>query len=35
MPRSGSMGHVNKTYFLTLQKTLRYKKKPEGESRGQ
>ncbi|GBM93891.1 hypothetical protein AVEN_171368-1 [Araneus ventricosus] len=29
------MGHVNKTYFLTLKTTLRFKKKPEGEGRDQ
>ncbi|GBO12693.1 hypothetical protein AVEN_257539-1 [Araneus ventricosus] len=29
------MGHMSKTYFLTLQKTPRFMKKPEGEGRGQ
>ncbi|GBM31075.1 hypothetical protein AVEN_46504-1 [Araneus ventricosus] len=29
------MGYVNKTYLLTLQKTPTFKKKPEGEGRGQ
>ncbi|GBN84520.1 hypothetical protein AVEN_231910-1, partial [Araneus ventricosus] len=35
MPKSSSMGHVNKAYVLTLQKTPSFKKKTEGEGRGQ
>ncbi|GBL72757.1 hypothetical protein AVEN_127980-1 [Araneus ventricosus] len=35
MPKSCSMGHMNKSYFLTSQKTPRFKKKPKGEGRGQ
>ncbi|GBL72256.1 hypothetical protein AVEN_115220-1 [Araneus ventricosus] len=36
MAKSGSMGHVNKTYFFNFaKKPHRCKKKPEGDGRGQ